>query len=152
MLEETRIGIMKSSPENIYPKVCATSFPGVQSATLSKLNSLTGCWRSVAAAAQSSVSAEADGKHPCCCYSITGKCSWQVPICRWNILQEILGASLEAQTVSKGPTCNVGDLGFIPGLGRSPEEGMATHSSILVWRIPVDWGAWQVAVHWLTKS
>ena len=29
-----------------------------------------------------------------------------------------------------------GDLGSIPGLGRSPEEGMATHSSILAWRIP----------------
>ena len=32
--------------------------------------------------------------------------------------------------------CNVGDLGWIPGLGRSP--GMATHSSILVWRIPME--------------
>ena len=32
--------------------------------------------------------------------------------------------------------CNSGDLGSIPGLGRSPEEGMATHSSILAWRIP----------------
>ena len=28
------------------------------------------------------------------------------------------------------------DLGLIPGSGRSPEEGMATHSSILAWRIP----------------
>ena len=33
-------------------------------------------------------------------------------------------------------TCNAGDVGLIPGSGRSPEEGMATHSSILVWRIP----------------
>ena len=33
-------------------------------------------------------------------------------------------------------TCNVGDSGLIPGLGRSPGERMATHSSILVWRIP----------------
>ena len=33
-------------------------------------------------------------------------------------------------------TCNVGDLGSIPRLGRSPSEGMATHSSILAWRIP----------------
>ena len=24
------------------------------------------------------------------------------------------------------------------------EEGMATHSSVLAWRIPVDRGAWQV--------
>ena len=29
-----------------------------------------------------------------------------------------------------------GDLGSIPGSGRSPEEGMATLSSILAWRIP----------------
>ena len=28
------------------------------------------------------------------------------------------------------------DAGSIPGSGRSPEEGMATHSSILPWRIP----------------
>ena len=31
---------------------------------------------------------------------------------------------------------NVGDLGSIPGLGRSLEKGMETHSSILAWRIP----------------
>ena len=31
----------------------------------------------------------------------------------------------------KESTCNVGDLGLIPGLGRSLEEDMATHSSIL---------------------
>ena len=30
----------------------------------------------------------------------------------------------------------VGDLGLIPGSGRSPEEGMEIHSSILAWRIP----------------
>jgi len=29
-----------------------------------------------------------------------------------------------------------GDLGVIPGLGRSPEKEMATHSRILGWRIP----------------
>ena len=32
------------------------------------------------------------------------------------------------------------------------EEGMATHSSILAWRIPVDKGAWQAAVHGVTES
>ena len=35
----------------------------------------------------------------------------------------------------KESACHAGDLGLIPGLGRSPEKGMATHSSILVWRI-----------------
>ena len=33
-------------------------------------------------------------------------------------------------------TCNAGPMGLIPGLRRSPEEGNATHSSILAWKIP----------------
>ena len=36
----------------------------------------------------------------------------------------------------KASAYNAGDLGLIPGSGRSPEEGMATHSNILAWRIP----------------
>ena len=32
------------------------------------------------------------------------------------------------------------------------EEEMATHSSILVWRIPMDRGAWQATVHRVAKS
>ena len=32
------------------------------------------------------------------------------------------------------------------------EEGMATHSSILAWRIPMDRGAWQARVHGVAKS
>ena len=32
--------------------------------------------------------------------------------------------------------CNAEDMGLIPGLGRSPGEGMATHANILAWRIP----------------
>ena len=35
----------------------------------------------------------------------------------------------------KESACNAGDQGLIPSLGRSLEKGMATHSSILVWRI-----------------
>ena len=31
----------------------------------------------------------------------------------------------------KESACNVGDPGSIPGLGRSPVKGMATHSSVL---------------------
>ena len=32
------------------------------------------------------------------------------------------------------------------------EEDMATHSSILTWRFPMDRGAWQVRVHGVAKS
>ena len=31
---------------------------------------------------------------------------------------------------------DIRDVGLIPGSGRSPEEGIATHSSILAWRLP----------------
>ena len=36
----------------------------------------------------------------------------------------------------KESACSAGDVGLNPGLGRSLEKGMATHSSILAWRIP----------------
>ena len=36
----------------------------------------------------------------------------------------------------KESSCNAGDLGSIPGSGRSPEKGMAPHPNILAWRIP----------------
>ena len=49
---------------------------------------------------------------------------------------------------SKESACNVGDLDLILGW----EEDMATHSSILAWRIPMDRGAWQATVQWVTKS
>ena len=38
-------------------------------------------------------------------------------------------------SVGKESTCNVGDRDLIPGLGKSPGEGKATHSSFLAWRI-----------------
>ena len=34
----------------------------------------------------------------------------------------------------------------------SLEKEMATHSSILAWRMPMDRGAWQTTVHGVTKS
>ena len=36
----------------------------------------------------------------------------------------------------KNLPANAGDMGSIPGSGRSLEKEMATHSSILAWRIP----------------
>ena len=40
-------------------------------------------------------------------------------------------------SIGKESACNAGDPSSIPGLGRYPgEEGMATHSGILAWRIP----------------
>ena len=39
-------------------------------------------------------------------------------------------------SVGKNSPDNEGDMGLIPGLGRSPGEGNATHSSILALKIP----------------
>ena len=39
-------------------------------------------------------------------------------------------------SAGKEPTCNVGDLGVIPGMEEPLEKGKATHSCILAWRIP----------------
>ena len=41
-----------------------------------------------------------------------------------------------AGSVVKNLPASAGDGGLIPGSGRSLEKEMATHSSILAWRIP----------------
>ena len=48
-------------------------------------------------------------------------------------------------SVCRESTCNTGGLDSVPGLGREDtlEKGMATQSSILTWRIPMDRGAWR---------
>ena len=54
-------------------------------------------------------------------------------------------ASLVAQMVKNLPAMQetgVQSLGWEDPL----EKGMATHSSIFAWRIPIDRGAWQVTV------
>ena len=56
-------------------------------------------------------------------------------------------------SAGKESTCNVGDLGLIPGLGRSLEKETATHSSILAWRIPwavYSMGSQRVRQDWMT--
>ena len=47
-------------------------------------------------------------------------------------------------SVGKESARSKGDLGSIPGLGRSLEKGKATHSSILVWRNP--WTAYSLGL------
>ena len=55
----------------------------------------------------------------------------------------------------KNPPANAGDeRDTVQSLGWEDhlEEGMATHSSILAWIIPMDRGDWQATVHRVTKS
>ena len=60
-------------------------------------------------------------------------------------------ASLVAQMVKNPPAMQetwVRSLGWEDPL----EKGMATHSSILAWRIPMDKGAWRAIVRGVPKS
>ena len=60
-------------------------------------------------------------------------------------------ASLVAQMVKDLPAIQetwIQSLGWEDPL----EEGMATHSSVLAWRILMDRGAWQAVVHTVAQS
>ena len=61
------------------------------------------------------------------------------------------GTSLVAQMV-KESAYNVGDLGSIPGSGRSPGEGNGNPLQDSCLENPMDGGAWWAAVHGVTKS
>ena len=74
----------------------------------------------------------------------------------------MFGASLVAQTVKNSPAMW---QTWVPSLGwnlvppswfllqEDPlEEGVATHSNILAWRIAMDRGAWRATVHAVAKS
>ena len=51
-------------------------------------------------------------------------------------------ASLVAQTVGKASACNAGDLGSIPGSGRSPGDGNGNPLQHSCLENPMDGGAW----------
>ena len=52
----------------------------------------------------------------------------------------------------KESACNVGDLGLIPGLGRSPGEGKGHPLQYSCLQNPMDRGGWQATVHGVGKS
>ena len=55
-------------------------------------------------------------------------------------------------SAGKESACNVGDLGSIPGLGRSFGEGNGNPLQYSCLENPVDIGAWWAAVHGVTQS
>ena len=66
-------------------------------------------------------------------------------------MSKFFRAYLVAQLVKNLPAMQeipVWSLGWEDPL----EEGMATHSSILAWRIPLDRGAWWTTVHGVAKG
>ena len=75
----------------------------------------------------------------------------EVPWRRYSYPLQYSWASLVAQMVKNPPAMQetwVRSLSWEDPL----EEGMATHSSILAWRMPMDRGAWWAAVHGVARS
>ena len=52
------------------------------------------------------------------------------------MVKNISFKSFPGGSVVKNSPASAGDVGSLPGSGRSPGEGNGTHSSILAWRIP----------------
>ena len=52
----------------------------------------------------------------------------------------------------KDSTCNVGNLGLIPGLGRPPAEGNGYPLQYSCLEKSMDRGAWQPTIHGVEKS
>ena len=50
--------------------------------------------------------------------------------------KEFYSSGFPGGSEDKASACNAGDPGSIPGLEDPQEKEMATHSSILAWRIP----------------
>ena len=55
-------------------------------------------------------------------------------------------------SVVKESTCSAGDLGSVPGLGRSPGEGNGNPLQYSCLESPMDRGAWQAIVHGVANS
>ena len=61
-------------------------------------------------------------------------------------------AGFSGRFVVKNPPSDIGDLGSIPGSGRSPEEGNGNPVQYSCLENPVDRGAWPATVPRVAKS
>ena len=76
-----------------------------------------------------------------------------VPQFYWDIIDTPLVAlAVKDPPASAGDTRDKDSI-LVLGRWEDPlEEGTATHSSILAWRIPMDRGTWQAVAHRVAKS
>ena len=93
-----------------------------------------------------------------------GQCvTWKIPWSRWeqkfpavaNWLPKLrldVWIGISGGSEGKESTCNVGDLGSIPGLGRCPGEGNGYPLQYPGLENSMDRGGWQATVHGVSKS
>ena len=79
---------------------------------------------------------------------------WAISLYRW-LVHTVHYVGLSWWLSSKESTCNAGDagdLGSIPGSGRSPREENGNLLQCSCWENPMDRGAWRLTVHRLAES
>ena len=69
-----------------------------------------------------------------------------------TISLQVIEPSFPGGSDCKESTCNVGDLGSIPELGRSPGGGHGNPLQYFCLENPMDRGAWWAIVHSVAKS
>ena len=78
------------------------------------------------------------------------------PIMQYTILQVLFGPLhfnlVPGGSDGKASAYNVGDLGWIPGLGRSPGEGNGNPLQYSCLENPMDKGAWWATVHGVARA
>ena len=79
--------------------------------------------------------------------------SWVRKICwRRDRLPTLVFLGFPGDSDGKESACNVGDLGLIPGLGRSSGGGNGNPHQYPCLENPMDRGAWRAAVHGVAES
>ena len=91
-----------------------------------------------------------DYKRLCLCYSSFGKLTLVVLFFSMSFTLREGGSP--ADSVVKNLLVNAGDLGSIPGSGRSPGGGNGNPLQYSCLGNPMDRGAWWAMVHRITKS
>ena len=69
-----------------------------------------------------------------------------------NLRNDIYAVGFPGGSEDKVSACNAGDLGSIPGLGRSPGGGNGNPLQYSCLKNPMDRGAWQATVPGMAKS
>jgi len=67
-------------------------------------------------------------------------------------LDMLLSVGFPGGSDNKESACNAGDLGSIPGLGRSPGEGNGYPLQYSYLENSMNRGAWQATVHGVTRN
>ena len=83
------------------------------------------------------------------------RASFLLPYTRRPTMEDYLrnsGSYFPGGSEVKASACNVGDLGSIPGLGRSPGEGNGNPLQYSCLENPMGGGAWWATVHGVAKS